>query len=891
MNLDPVNSENIPLVVLHIGRARDLCFTPTRFLPATEVTDLCDIVTGNFSVIVIPYESSQNLRTYFANEPAPPGTKDEQILIVPFYKRDRELHHVSKGPSAGNSLANGPATTSCPEEAIIAADKGVAPIKAPPTDPSQSCGTMVTPCSQGPPDTADTSQHTDNDQSSVNMPPIKLFCTTLEMMRGVINDLKKPALKSWASTCGIHHTNNPVANKRKLCELLEECSTSGSTAALSLLMLLTKKLKDPSIKLELTANHQPLSLTAAQRKSDLVQYYQNTYHASTTIDFLVLPELGNATNTDQLNTSDIPPTPVNLSTHVNITKSVAKSGSKRNKKHRKKHKKLSQLPSPTNHLVSTDNAVVVELEGASNGEQDCQEKLPTSLSAIQENQSEANGNAHEIVIPEGPRNEHHNETGCDKCEEMKTSLLILQDSLVELKEEMARQKATTDLVLSTPDNSDKKLTSLIKSRVTPLENAIAQMRSDLNLLRAAVEEQNRTLDTLIDSKKDADAAFHTIEKVNRAAKTRIETLEIGQDNLKLAIREVAKSSAAHAAAQTSTVQKTNTTSEATSTQKKESSNNCKPRTETAHQQPEQRPAPTWAEKVSNKDKKPFTKVHKGNATTHKENATSSQRVANNDDGPTTNQPKSRDHVEKKATRSLTSQNSTAIKHQVAFNSKQEPSLSKPKYTYSRHSNGELRYRRHTTLLIHDEHFEDFNSYLFNSQFNVHQLQANSFESLANNTKLLNNTVERLAPDCIYIHTGINDVLKKKAGVISYIEELSDHLLKSTDAQICFSLMIPSTNDSDLNEKINMINTEIVDYISWLHKNEPSSKKRIFSFTNNPLEDYNFYSTNTGFRLRERGQKLLWLRLREGLRKTMRLPRINHNSDNRSRRISNRFSND
>ena len=90
---------------------------------------------------------------------------------------------------------------------------------------------------------------------------------------------------------------------------------------------------------------------------------------------------------------------------------------------------------------------------------------------------------------------------------MKTSLLILQDSLVELKEEMARQKATTDLVLSTPDSSDKKLASLIKSRVSPLENTIAQMRSDLNLLRAAVEEQNKTLDTLTDSKRDADATF------------------------------------------------------------------------------------------------------------------------------------------------------------------------------------------------------------------------------------------------------------------------------------------------------------------------------------------------------------------------------------------------
>ena len=47
------------------------------------------------------------------------------------------------------------------------------------------------------------------------------------------------------------------------------------------------------------------------------------------------------------------------------------------------------------------------------------------------------------------------------------------------------------------------------------------MPSDLNLLRAAVEEQNRTLDQLTDSKKYADATFQTIQEVNKAAKTRI----------------------------------------------------------------------------------------------------------------------------------------------------------------------------------------------------------------------------------------------------------------------------------------------------------------------------------------------------------------------------------
>ena len=102
-------------------------------------------------------------------------------------------------------------------------------------------------------------------------------------------------------------------------------------------------------------------------------------------------------------------------------------------------------------------------------------------------------------------------------------------------------------------------------------------------------------------------------------------------------------------------------------------------------------------------------------------------------------------------------------------------------------------------------------------------------------------------------------------------------------------MIPSTNDTALNTKIKKVNSEIVDYISWLHRSKPSTKNRIFSFTNDSLKTYNVFTKSNGFNLRERGQKLLWLRLREGLRKTMRITQTNHHSVTRSRHNTNRFS--
>ncbi len=47
--------------------------------------------------------------------------------------------------------------------------------------------------------------------------------------------------------------------------------------------------------------------------------------------------------------------------------------------------------------------------------------------------------------------------------------------------------------------------------------------------------------------------------------------------------------------------------------------------------------------------------------------------------------------------------------------------------------------------------------------------------------------------------------------------------------------------------------------------------------------------NAGMSMKERGEKILWIRLREGLRKTMRIPRANYH--NNTKRSSNMFSND
>ena len=58
--------------------------------------------------------------------------------------------------------------------------------------------------------------------------------------------------------------------EKRLRLLLEAYSTTGTTLAFSLLRILINQLNDRFVKPELTVNHLPLSLSAVQKKRDLV---------------------------------------------------------------------------------------------------------------------------------------------------------------------------------------------------------------------------------------------------------------------------------------------------------------------------------------------------------------------------------------------------------------------------------------------------------------------------------------------------------------------------------------------------------------------------------------------------------------------------------------------
>ena len=136
-------------------------------------------------------------------------------------------------------------------------------------------------------------------------------------------------------------------------------------------------------------------------------------------------------------------------------------------------------------------------------------------------------------------------------------------------------------------------------------------------------------------------------------------------------------------------------------------------------------------------------------------------------------------------------------------------------------------------------------------------------------------MKRLRPDGVYIHLGANDLVKRKCIPSGSIHDLAEFLLKNSKAQICFSLLIPSSNNETFNERIHLTNNEMKSNVSWFHRNDESARSRLFTFSNDKVGNQNTYSINTGFE--------------EGLRKTMRMPRPSYHNNRQQKRSSNRFS--
>ena len=189
--------------------------------------------------------------------------------------------------------------------------------------------------------------------------------------------------------------------------------------------------------------------------------------------------------------------------------------------------------------------------------------------------------------------------------------------------------------------------------------------------------------------------------------------------------------------------------------------------------------------------------------------------------------------------------------------------------------GELSSSR-KCLLIHDSTFEHFDSGKFSNQFDIKTYRVNKVRLAAKNRKL-KETIEKENPECIYLHLGLHDIISDSVdSVLCSFEEIVEYLIKSTEASLCFSLVVPTSNCTSLNKKIEELNRELSLMITTARSDEPELRGRLFTYNNSSVAWLNS-KLSDGVQLSERGKLVMYGKLKDGLRKTLRLPRTLKNN--------------
>ena len=181
------------------------------------------------------------------------------------------------------------------------------------------------------------------------------------------------------------------------------------------------------------------------------------------------------------------------------------------------------------------------------------------------------------------------------------------------------------------------------------------------------------------------------------------------------------------------------------------------------------------------------------------------------------------------------------------------------------------YSKKKCLLIHDSTFEDLDQAKFPNQFDMICFYAKK-ASIAAKSKQLKDLIKDEKPECIYIHLGLHDIISSSVdSTLCSFEALRDFLLSTTKANICFSLIVPTANDPSLNKKIDEFNKELNLMITTARSDNKALKEHLFTYNNSSVAWLN-EKQQDGIHLTERGKLVMWTKLKDGLRKTLRLPR-------------------
>ena len=139
-----------------------------------------------------------------------------------------------------------------------------------------------------------------------------------------------------------------------------------------------------------------------------------------------------------------------------------------------------------------------------------------------------------------------------------------------------------------------------------------------------------------------------------------------------------------------------------------------------------------------------------------------------------------------------------------------------------------------------------------------------------------------------MHLGLHDIISTSVDkTLCHFEELSEFLIHSTKANICFSLVVPTANSPSLNSKIEELNKELSLMVSTARNDNAALRDQLFTYDNSSVGWLNEIHGQT-VQLTERGKMVMWTKLNDGFRKTLRLQRPNLTHKDRSNTLKNRM---
>ena len=194
-----------------------------------------------------------------------------------------------------------------------------------------------------------------------------------------------------------------------------------------------------------------------------------------------------------------------------------------------------------------------------------------------------------------------------------------------------------------------------------------------------------------------------------------------------------------------------------------------------------------------------------------------------------------------------------------------------------------RFATRKCLIIHDPYFRGFDENKFSRWFDV---TTAGFESLKHvvTSKTLPSKVKAINPEVVFLHVGQADLLDKESGnkVLQEFKKLIKNILTHTPVKLCVSQMIPTGKIPQVDSVIKQVNKELSNHISKLRTEDTELRKRVFTCNNDSLGSCITQSVGKHgieLSLNDRGQRKLWLNLRDGLNRSLSLNHPNKKESN------------